>query len=110
VGEAAVADCMLGDIAKEALDKIHPAAGGGYKMLFNSISSVLCLLLSIPSFNPVPDFLLFMRAVVVQDYMQSHVAGRLPVQLFKKPKPFNIGMFLLDPAKDLACKVVQGGK
>src|SRR5215469_457876 len=85
------AHCVLGEVAEEALDQIHPGARGRGEMECEARAAVVAA--TPPGIAPSdPAFYLrmLMGSIVVDNEMQREVGGRLLVEVFEEGQPLPV--------------------
>lgn len=95
--EAALADNIVGKLAKEALHQVHPRGAGGGEV--NVDPGML--------FEPGEDQRMFVGGVVVHDQVQGQFRWSLAVDGFEEGEPFQMSMPLGGRAEDASVEVVQ---
>src|SRR3989337_987614 len=108
--EAASADCVLGQIAEEPLDQVHPGTAGGREVQDAPVPAMRLELLPVSDLQPGLNLGVFVRPIVVQDQVQRQVGWRLLMQLVQESQPLLVPVAGRRLAKDLAVQVGQGRK
>ena len=110
-GEAALAHCVLSEVAEEALDQVHPGARGRREMKDEARAAVVTATLPgiVPS-DPAFHLRMLMGGIVVDNQMQREIGGRLLVEVFEKRQPLPVGVVRCRLREDLAVEIGKGGE
>src|SRR6202035_880382 len=95
VGDAekdAAANGLVVEVSEPSLDQIQPAGTGGYEVRHEPGMT----------FQPLPYFLVFVRAVVVDDQMHRNLARKLLVKPAQEFQKLLMPVSLMALADDLA--------
>lgn len=98
--ETALPDYVVGELAEEAFDHVHPGGAGRGEVQANA--GVLCY--------PVADGRVLVGGVVVDDEVQRQLFRSLAVDLFEERQPFLVRVLWSGGAQDPAVQVVHRGK
>jgi hypothetical protein len=98
--KTARADDLAGNFAKEAFDQVEPGRGGGRKVQMKAGMTL----------KPGDDLGMFVRRVVVADDVNIKLGANLALDLAQEGQPLLMAMTRGSMSKDLARKIVQGGK
>ena len=98
--QAARADDLAGNFAKEAFDHVEPGRGGWHKAQMKAGMS----------FEPADDLGMFVSGVVVADAVNIKLGGHLWVDLAQEGQPLLMAMPPDGVGKRFAREIVEGGK
>jgi hypothetical protein len=98
--KTARADDLSGNFTKEAFDQVEPGRGGWRKVQMKAGMTL----------KPGDDLGMFVRRVVVADDVNIKLGANLALDLAQEGQPLLMAMTRGSMSKDLARKIVQGGK
>jgi hypothetical protein len=109
-GKAALAHGILGEVAKETLNQVHPRAGGRGEVKDDGLAAMGLALEAVSVGDPTFDLGVFVDGVIVDDEMEREIARGFGIEMLEEGQPLAVRVARCGLAEDLAVEIGERGK
>ena len=101
-GKAALAHGVLGEVAEETLDQVHPRARGWGEVKDDAFAVMGLALAAVPVGDPTFDLGVLVGGVIVDDEMECEISRGFGIEMLEEGQPLVVRVARRGLAEDLA--------